>query len=81
MAKFDTLNKKIKFLSKKGNIVTFKDPFLWRGKKHKQILITKLIKNKKRDNVYLEGYARDTPSYKNVNELIKKVDWKWMEKL
>lgn len=76
---YDTEEKRIKSLRKKGNIITFLQPYQWKGESFSQILITGVSKTKD-GHVRLEGSNRDTPWYKNMGELINMVDWEFMEK-
>lgn len=75
--KYDTNEKRIKFIKKKGNIITFKKPFRWKGDDFKQILVTGFEKSK--GSVKVIGMARDTPWYSSMDELIKSIDWDLME--
>lgn len=78
--KYNTKDKRIKTLKKKGNIITFKEKFYPRGTSNQgfsQILITGVSKQK--GSIKLEGRAYDTPWYGSIEELIKAVDWKTME--
>jgi len=77
-AKYDTFKKKVNFLKKKGNIVTFKQKISGR----KQTIIDKLEKSRKSDRVRLHGqFGYDTPWFDNMDELISVVDWDWMERV
>ena len=71
---------KIKALRKKGNIITFKEPFFWKGESFTQILITAFTKDS-RGNLKLEASNRDSNWYPNINALVDAVDWDWMEKV
>lgn len=65
-------------LAKKGNVITFKKPFFWKGEPFSQIGVEKL-ETRKTGEVVLIGFARDSPLYKNIDQLIKAVDWIKME--
>lgn len=75
--KYDTNEKKIKFIKKKGNIITFKKPFKWKGEDFTQILIAGFEKSKA--HVKVIGFTRDTPWYDSMEDLIKAIDWELME--
>jgi hypothetical protein len=75
--KYDTDAKRIKFVKKKGNIITFKKPFRWKGDDFSQILVTGFEKS--RGSVKVIGFGRDTPWYDSIEELIKAIDWDLME--
>lgn len=79
--KYDTLEKKIATVKKKGNIITFKKPYYPRGTANQgfiQILITG-IKKEKSGAIKLEGMGRDSDWYKSIDELIQAVDFEQME--
>lgn len=81
--KYDTLDKKIQFLKKKGNIITFKEPFYPNGTANdsrKQIIVGKL-KQHRTDEVKIIGEFYDSNWYKNINELLDAIDWNLMEKM
>lgn len=78
--KYDTLEKKIATVKKKGNIITFKERFFPRGTANQgfiQILVTGFKKDKS-GAVKIEGRAFDSNWYTNINELIEAVDFKLM---
>lgn len=75
--KYDTNEKRIKFVKKKGNIITFKKPFRWKGEDFSQILVTGFEKSK--GSVKVIGSNRDTPWYDSMEDLIKAIDWDLME--
>lgn len=77
--KYDTKAKRIKTLKKKGNIITFKSPIRWMGKDYKQILVMGFEKSRKTGAVKIIGFARDTNWFSTIEQLIKSVDWAWME--
>ena len=75
--RYDTEEKRINFLKKEGNIITFKTPFNWKGDSYTQILIKEFLESN--GNVKLIGFGRDTKWYNNIDELIDSVDWECME--
>lgn len=75
--KYDTNEKRIKFIKKKGNIITFKKTFRWKGDDFSQILVTGFEKSK--GSVKVIGMGRDTPWYSSMEELIQSIDWDLME--
>ncbi|MBI1781660.1 MAG: hypothetical protein HYR66_09865 [Sphingobacteriales bacterium] len=80
LGKYDTMQKKINFASKKGSILTFKKPIGINGEWKSQILSKGLKKNRKTGAVKIIGHAYDSPWYKNMNELIEAMDWDQMAK-
>ena len=77
--KFNTREKRIATLKKKGNIITFKDRFFWKGESFSQILILDFETDKKSGAVKLVGFSRDTKWFNSVDDLLKAIDWEWME--
>lgn len=78
--KYDTMQKKINFASKKGSILTFKKPIGINGEWKPQILSKGLEKSRKTGAVKIIGHAYDSPWYKNMDELIEAMDWDQMAK-
>jgi len=78
--KYDTLQKRIDFASKKGSILTFKKPIGINGEQKRQILSKGLEKSKRTGAVKIIGHAYDSPWYKNMDELIDAMDWEQMTK-
>jgi len=76
--KYDTLQKRINFASKKGNILTFKKPIGINGEWKPQILSHGLDKNRKTGSVKIIGHSYDSPWYGSMNELIDAMDWEQM---
>jgi hypothetical protein len=76
---YDTTNKRIKTLRKKGNIITFKVPFMWKEASYHQIDVIR-FKLEKSGACKIEGYTRDTPWFDSLNKLIEAVDWDIMER-
>jgi len=74
--KYNTDKKKINFLSKKGNIVTFKNRINGRW----QAVVTKLEKSRKSDKVKLHGeLGFETRWFDDIDDLIDAIDWDFME--
>jgi len=69
--------KQLKFLRTKGNLVTFKKPFNWKGDPKTQIIVQSIDRD--RGSVKIMGQFLFTPWYKGMDELIKAVDWDKME--
>jgi len=81
--KYDTLNKKIQFLKKKGNLITFKKPFYPNGTANEsrtQIIVEKL-KRHRTGEVKITGVFYDSNWYKTIDELLDAIDWNWMEQM
>jgi len=77
---YDTKEKKVKAVRKKGNIITFKEKFYPRGtanEGHTQIVVTGF--KKQSSSVKIEGRDYDSNWYDSMDDLIKDVDWKQME--
>lgn len=75
--KYDTLEKRLKFVKKKGNLITFKKPFRWMGEDFTQ-LVTNGIQ-KQQGSLQIIGFNRDSNWYKGWDELIDSIDWDKME--
>jgi hypothetical protein len=78
---------KIKYVKKKGNILTFKnDDVEFDGKKRKQIIVDKF--NKSASGFYIESEKlkllgnkqAKTKTYNSEEDLVNAVDWHWMSK-
>ena len=76
---YDTREKRLKTLKQKGNIITFKVPFMWKGVSYSQIDITH-FKVEKSGACMIIGYTRDTPRFETIDNLISAIDWDIMEK-
>lgn len=79
---YETEEKKLAFLQKKGNIVTFKEPFFpWGmdGESRTQIVVSQIRKDKS-GSVKIIGPFYDTGWYKSMNDLLTTIDWQWMER-
>ncbi|MYY43985.1 hypothetical protein [Elizabethkingia anophelis] len=79
--KYDTTEKRMKFLKKKGNIITFKKPFYPHGtlnESRSQIIVNRLQKTKA-GSVKIIGNYYDTNWYNSIDALLESIDWQWME--
>ncbi len=74
---YDTYEKKVKAVRKKGQLITFKEPFNWNGTYYKQIAVTGFVK--RRGGVKIIGFNRDSPWYESMEYLLAAIDWEWME--
>lgn len=77
--KYDTEDKRISTIKKKGNIITFKTPFQWKGESYKQIMVTKLKNDTKTNAVKIIGFTRDSNWYESIEKLLESIDWEWMD--
>jgi hypothetical protein len=75
--KYGTEEQKIKTLKKRGNIITFKEPFSWKGEKFMHIMVQEIEKEK--GSVKIIGFSRDTRWYDTMKDLINAVNWDLME--
>ena len=75
---YDTQEKKAKFVRKRGNIITFKQPFNWMGESYTQIMVSYLEKS--RGHVKINGFGKDSPWYDSIDKLIDAVNWEQMER-
>jgi hypothetical protein len=81
--RYDTSEKKMKFLRKKGNIITFKKPFYPRGTANEgriQIIVEQLRRHRTGETKII-GTFYDSDWYKNSDELINAIDWDRMEEM
>lgn len=74
---YDTDAKKMAFVKKSGNLVTFKKDFRWNGRDYGQIMVSGFQKQK--GSVKIIGFGRDTPWYDSMDDLLKAIDWDLME--
>ncbi|MEP7374739.1 MAG: hypothetical protein ABI675_15190 [Chitinophagaceae bacterium] len=77
---YDTDEKRMKAIRKKGNIITFKRPFYPTGtlnQGYTQIIVTGISKQK--GAIKIEGYGYDSDWYKSVDDLLDAINWEWME--
>jgi hypothetical protein len=63
---------------KKGDIITFKAPFNFKGEKYWQIGVMDV--EVKKGAIRLIGFARLTRWYKSFEELNNEIDWEQMDK-
>lgn len=81
--KYDTIEKRLKFLKKKGNIITFTKPFYpWgtAGESRTQIIVEGL-KKLRTGEIKIIGEFYDSDRYKSEEDLIEAIDWKRMEEM
>jgi hypothetical protein len=64
-------------LIKKGDIITFKKPFVFKGEEYIQIGIIDIEVVK--GSVRLIGFGRMTSWFKSYNALNDAIDWDWMD--
>jgi len=79
----ETNAEKLAYLQTKGNIITFLEPqdTNFGRKGYSQIVVTKpaIIKSKSTGNVSLRGeFNRASDWYKDMNALVKAVDWEFI---
>ena len=79
MGKYASIEFKTETVKTKGNIITFKEPFNWKGEMFRQILITEFKLDKKSGKVKIIGFCRDTQWFKSLDDLFNSIDWHWME--
>ncbi len=75
---YNTQQKRIDFVSKKGSLLTFKKPISWKGESKTQIINYGLEKDRKSGAVKIIGFGYDSPWYKSTKELIDAMDWEKM---
>lgn len=75
--KYNTKTKRIKAVKTKGNIITFKEQFYWKGDKFWQIGVTGFETQK--GSVKIIGFGRDSKWYSSMDELLNAIDWDTME--
>ncbi len=81
MPKYDTEEKRIKFVKKKGNLVTFKEKFYPNGTANQgfeQVLVTGFKKDKS-GAVRIIGFGHDSLWYDSMDELLEAINFKTME--
>ncbi|SKA33195.1 hypothetical protein SAMN04488128_103788 [Chitinophaga eiseniae] len=78
---YDSKEKQLKSLKRKGNIITFKNPiYPWgtSGESRNQIIVHSL--QVFRDGaVRIIGNSYDTDWYADIDKLLDAIDWQWME--
>lgn len=78
LGKYNTRQKRIKFVSTKGSILTFKKPIGIKGESKPQILSRGLEKSRKTGAVKIIGPFYDSPWYSSMDELLDAMDWEQM---
>lgn len=81
--KYDTDEKRIKFLRAKGNIITFKEKFYPRGTANPgrlQIIVCS-IEKACNGSVKISGSFYDSNWYNSKEELVDAIDWEEMEQM
>ena len=82
MLKYDTEEKRIKFVKKKGNLITFKEKFYPNGTLNQgfsQVAVTGFKKDKS-GAVKIIGFGHDSLWYDSMNDLLEAIDFEQMEK-
>ncbi len=75
--KYNTKAKRVKTVKQKGNIITFKTPFRWKGTEYSQILVHGFETQK--GSVKIIGFGRDTNWFNSMDELLNAINWDLME--
>ncbi len=75
--KYGSKQSRLKFIQKKGSIITFKKPFQWKDSEYFQILSQGIKKNGA--SVKIVGFGRDTQWFNSFDELLDAIDWNLME--
>lgn len=81
--KYDTDEKRIKFLRARGNIITFKEKFYPRGTANLcrlQIIVCS-IEKARNGSVKISGSFYDNNWYNSMEELIDAIDWEEIEQM
>lgn len=89
-ALYDTKEKRIAFLKKKGSLITFKEPFYpagTAGGSKVQVISTGVKYNKRingrslknTEEIKIVGQTTDSPWFKNMDALLEAIDWEKME--
>lgn len=76
---YNTNERKIAALKKKGNIITFKERWAYGNGNAIQIIVMG-FKKEKSGAVKIEGRAYDSKWYKSMDELLSAVDWDFMNR-
>lgn len=81
--RYDTYEKKLQFLKKKGNIITFKKPFYPQGtpNENRRQIIVHSLKRQRTGEIKIAGAYYDSDWYKSQDELIDAIDWNLMEEM
>jgi len=79
--RYDSKEKRIKFLRKKESILTFKDPFYPRGTANpgRTQIIVMGIKKSSSGAVQIIGYGYDSDWFDSLDKLLDAIDWDDME--
>jgi hypothetical protein len=80
--RYDTQEKRKKFIRKKGNIITFKKPFYPGGTADgsRDQIVTNGIEKDPSGAIKIIGLFYDSNWYQNFDELLDAINWDWMEK-
>jgi hypothetical protein len=80
---YDTREKRLKAIRKKGHRITFKKPFYpWGTKNESRTQITVSGIEKQRGHIKIIGeWGVDTPWYNSVDALLNSIDWELMERI
>ncbi len=76
---YNTDQKKIAAIKKKGNIITFKERWAYGNGNAIQIIVTGFKKTKE-GSVKIEGRAYDSNWYKSMDEMLHAIDWDFMNR-
>ncbi len=78
--RYDTQEKRIAFLNRKGSIITFKEPFYPVGSKTSriQIIVVKIYEPDS-GGIRILGLHCNSPVFRNMDELLEAIDWDDME--
>jgi len=75
---YDTLEKKIAFISTKGNIVTFKSKQYVSSRAHSQLIVDQI--QNQRNKVRILGLHVDSIWFDDLNQLLEAIDWATMRR-
>ncbi len=82
--KYGTKEKREKFIRRRGNMITFKQPFYpggTSGDSKTQIISGGIEKARKSASVKIIGqWGYDSPWYNSMDDLIDAIDWDWIER-
>lgn len=79
--RYDTREKRIQFLKRKGSIITFKSPFYPRGTANGsriQIIVVR-INEQRAGGIKIVGEFYDSDWYDSLDALLNAIDWDEME--
>jgi len=78
--RYDTHEKRMAFLNRKGSIITFKEPFYPVGSKTSRIQVNvREIYYPDSGGIRILGLFCNSPVFKNMDELLRAIDWDEME--